>query len=71
MSNNGRRFQARYEGEMNYATVRDSTNVSHSRRGEHYVACTCEDVEAAKVIATALNRHVMQMADNQGNGDGN
>lgn len=74
MSNNGPRFQARYEGEMNFATVRDSTNLCTSpfihRRGEHYVVCSCEDVETAKIIATALNRQAMQMAQDQGNGDG-
>lgn len=63
MSNNGPRFQARYEGEMNFATVRDSTQLANGpfvyRRGEHYVVCTCEDVETAIIIARALNRNAM------------
>lgn len=64
MSNNGPRFQARYEREMNFATVRDSTQMSnspfHHRRGEHYVVCSCDDIETAIIIARALNRDAMQ-----------
>lgn len=48
----------------------DSTQPSIHRRSEHYVVCSCEDVDTAKIIATALNRQMMQMAQDQGNGDG-
>lgn len=55
--NNGPRYQARHL--MDEAIVLDTLFFSKGVSGRHRCICECDDIEAAKLIARALNREAM------------
>lgn len=73
MSNNGPRFQAREGAGTGHDCCFDAHVVDTVRPPSHEerAVCDCGSLADAIKVATALNRHVMQMAEDQGNGDGN
>lgn len=73
MSNNGRRYQARaFSGTVFTPDKRGVFDacVMDTDLAQKPIALTV-DIKSAITIAAALNRQAMQMARDQGNGDGN